>query len=755
MKPNKTLALCALILSEAVILFLLLLSFLHAKRNPSEIPVPLEDMHSDYAECRDGSFAIAEGVLPAGNQVIFLQGPGMELKKGHYRANVRYRAGSDQSFGPWAVNAAEEKSAYLKSGIVLMGKNQTFVSSRFWVTEDIPNFEVRVLYDGNGSLAVDEITITADPSYLSARFLLLFLLFAGADLLVLFFPILRKHKETLLVLSGIVLLVSLPLFLPGFHKGHDTVFHLLRIDGIAEELRNGQFPVRMPSVWIDGYGFPVSIFYGELLLYFPALLRLFGVPLMASYKAYVLFVNIGTVLLSYFCFLRMKLGRNTAFLMTLAYSAAAYRLVNVYVRSALGESTAMMFMPLVILAFWRIYADPEESVHWKKNALCLALGMSGIVTCHVLSTEMTALCLLLLCLIFIRKTIQWNTLRTLLLAVLETLLLTAAFWVPFLDYYLNVDIRITHHEQTLAIQTAGAYPAQYFAFFQDAFGSGNVSTYQPGWRLAMTPGALLMCCLILALFLFALGFRDRKAALFTALSVLFLYIASDVFPWNFLAKHTLIGNVLSQVEFPWRYVGLAGVFLTLLAGILLHEAGCLPIPDRARTALPAAAMILGISYALFFLSNYCDGAEIVDYYDTAELDRYMISTGEYCRNGSHTHILDNQVHASDGIEAYVISRKGTGMTVHAEALEEGTVTLPVFNYKGCRLTDPAGQETAIMDGDNCQVSFMLPKGSSGDYTLRFVEPASWRLAELISLLSLLGLLILSVRSIRSSHRSSL
>ena len=129
------------------------------------------------------------------------------------------------------------------------------------MTEDIPNFEVRVLYDGNGAFIVDEITISKDASYLSAWMIVLFLLFAALDSCLAFSEVLLFHKETILVLSGIFLVSCLPLFLPGFHKGHDTVFHLLRIDGIAQELHNGQFPVRMPSVWIDGYGFPVSIFY--------------------------------------------------------------------------------------------------------------------------------------------------------------------------------------------------------------------------------------------------------------------------------------------------------------------------------------------------------------------------------------------------------------------------------------------------------------------------------------------------------------
>ena len=110
-----------------------------------------------------------------------------------------------------------------------------------------------------------------------------------------------KYKIAYLVL---LLGVSLPLFVPGIegHFGQDLGFHLNRIEGLFLELKSGHFPVYIESYWMNGYGYANAIYYGDLFLYFPAILRLLGVPVVASYKLYLLAINICTILICKYCF---------------------------------------------------------------------------------------------------------------------------------------------------------------------------------------------------------------------------------------------------------------------------------------------------------------------------------------------------------------------------------------------------------------------------------------------------------------------
>ena len=150
----------------------------------------------------------------------------------------------------------------------------------------------------------------------------------------------------MIMVIGIALLASMPIFAMAIHNGHDLQFHLMRIEGLAAGIRQGQFPVRLESIWNDKYGY-ATLFYGDLLLYIPALLRLLGVTINAAYNAYILLMNVLTAVVSYRCFHAMVKEKDIALLMTAAYVTSAYRLMDIYVRAAVGEYSAMIFLPMI------------------------------------------------------------------------------------------------------------------------------------------------------------------------------------------------------------------------------------------------------------------------------------------------------------------------------------------------------------------------------------------------------------------------
>lgn len=82
-------------------------------------------------------------------------------------------------------------------------------------------------------------------------------------------------------------------------SAHDLVFHLFRTEGIAEGFAQGQGVVRIQTSQLGGAGYPVSIMYGDILLYPVALLRHLGLPMVLCYQLYVVLINILTAILAY------------------------------------------------------------------------------------------------------------------------------------------------------------------------------------------------------------------------------------------------------------------------------------------------------------------------------------------------------------------------------------------------------------------------------------------------------------------------
>lgn len=116
--------------------------------------------------------------------------------------------------------------------------------------------------------------------------------------------------------------------------GHDLAFHMGRIVGLAEGIRLGQLPVKIQQGWCNGYGYPTSVFYGDLLLYIPAVLYLLKIPIVYAYKTYVLLINAGTILISYYCYKRISKDKYIALGGAALYCLSMNRVSNVVLRAA-------------------------------------------------------------------------------------------------------------------------------------------------------------------------------------------------------------------------------------------------------------------------------------------------------------------------------------------------------------------------------------------------------------------------------------
>ena len=731
------------LIGQALILLIIAvtMALVETKSVPDELS--LKDWTSDYIYFKNGVWYADESVLQTKDTVDLICGPYVPLDKGSYLVTVDYECSDFQSC--YAV-----ESDFIESGTGRLIKGAEQAVFHVNVKHNILDFKIIFRYSGKGSLKIKNVTIREHNAGLGRTFVYLMLIFALFDIYYLFSSKIKENKTLILCLLGIVFLCSIPLFTGGIGKGHDLYFHANRIEALAESLKCGVFPNRVSGFWMDGYGYPASIYYGDILLYVAAVLRLMGFTVVTAYKGYILFINISTVFLCYFCFNGMFRERRTALLATLVYSTATYRLVNIYIRSAVGEYTAMLFLPLIAYGFYLIYTgDMTKRNEYLKSATLLALGMSGVIDCHVLSTEMVCFIIIIACIVLFKRTIKPRTIRALGIAAAETLLLSLYFIVPFLDYYTNVTVWINEiMEEDDLIQWQGCSLAEYFAVFRDVFSTKSVHANK---RLACTPGFILMAALLIGIFVlfYRKRFKNTKElAFYTAMSIFSLYTASDIFPWDTLSVDTSFGHMLSQVQFPWRYVTMAILFLTFMFAWLYR---CLSEKDFGSIGkYIRSGAALAIVIACFFSSAFFDGAYLDDstfrhWRDGGDIDPWAVGSGEYLLSDYSDNVPCKCV-AKNLKQAYVVERKSNKTVIYCEGSNKnGTVEFPVFNYKGYVVTDHDGNVFEITDGTNNTVKVNIPSNFKGKLTAEFKEPVIWRISEIISLTAFISLFVIALR----------
>ena len=721
-----------LLLGEALLLALFVLPVIRFA--PEEVPLAFLRW-----ECPEGRYDEGWGWSPeegAPESDAFLTSPSLQLDAGDYLLRVEYEADADQSL---RLTDEDNYGLLLPEGEVRLSRSATESAVRVRAAAGIPAMRVRFSYGGEGAFSVLSVRLYTDVAGLTRRAVLLVLLLAALNFL-LFAPRLRLPAAAAL---AIALCCSLPLFMDKIADGHDCAFHLMRIEALADGLSRGVFPLRLSALHLDGWGYPASVYYGDLLLYLPAALRLLGFSVTGAYKAYVFFLNLLTAAAGIACFSRISGDPKRGALLSLVYCTAGYRMTDLYVRMAVGEYTAMLFFLPVAAGLWDLLAETPRGRRLAKDALLLAAGFAGLVTCHLLSTELALAACVVVCLCLPHRALRPRTLGAVALGAAAALLLAAFFAVPLLDYLRNVPVSITSvpNPNAQRIRVEGAHVAQLFSLFQSPFGGEGLNT--PAGRFALTPGpAVFALPAALALLLAHRG--NRRLAALSGFSFLFLWLSTDCFPWDRLEETPL--GFLCGIQFPWRVLAVASLLLCLLLMELLSHPDC---PKEA----PRLIAVLAVLCCCVFTGQYAQEGHFIEPFDRAEiiLSPDEVGGGEYMRYSPETDRV-----ADDGREALtrdipvrnvdwmqLLSREGNTFVLDVMGSPEadGEIRLPLFRYKGIEARDGEGNLLPVSDGENCRVTVGVPAGFDGRITVAFREPAPWRAASLVSLAALLAALL--------------
>lgn len=679
-----------------------------------------------------------------------LSTPGIPLKKGTYTIYILYNASAEDSYayaGSQQMGIMEMRcpDAYLNPA----SHTQELALE---LSRDVTDLTVGVSFSGRGSLSITGIHIIENTDHYKRNVVHAFALCLFLNLLCLIRKCDTSSRRVILALAVIFGITCYPLCLESLPVGHDIPFHLLRIEGLAQGLRNRVFPVKIHPFWAKDYGYAVGVMYGNAFLYFPALLRRFGYSVQAAYKLYAAAVNLGTVVISYFAYKRMFRSRKTGLLGCLVYSLSIYRLIDTYTRASVGEYTAMMFFPLVLCGFWLIFTEASRG-SWFKPAAMTALGITGLIQSHVLSCEMAAFVILLTCLILARRVCKRYTFMALAFAAGLALFLNLGFLVPFLDYYYNSSLYITSDHwagSTIGFfQNNGLIPVQLFTLFGHA--TGGAWQVQAGVynEVTVTAGISLLMGILLFLYMLLCHFKECRAlrdfgpaCVCTALGCLLLYMSTCHFPWEAISSASEpIKDLIYKLEFPWRLLAPATALLACTCCFSV-SALCRVYGEKAAHPALFSMLVLLLVNSGWFLYDFTFADKPYHVYAAYELNSMTMYSYDFLPEGtSPEEIEDNRVIAEGVafIDAY--EKQGTKILCSVTAEDSGGyIDFPLNYYRYYVCTDTStGERLDVSPGYNDMVRVTFPANYSGNISVRFQEPFHWRLSELCSLSAFLGL----------------
>ncbi|MCH5343105.1 MAG: hypothetical protein J1E64_03625 [Acetatifactor sp.] len=687
------------------------------------------------------------GVVVGQEDTQKLLDEGVALPAGAYTLRVYYDSAEDAD-GYFEPQSESEKFKALLSNRVFLFQGLHERDCSFFLMENVEHLRLDLNISGATQFYGAEIIAGTEGSRIYLFWLLLVCI--PLDLFIWLYmchrrePISTEKLAVLLGIPALALMASLPMMVDYTFVGDDWIYHVERIEALYTAIVRGELPSRMSSFWNRGHGYASSFFYCDTFLVIPALLRLWGLDLTAAYRIFLLAVNLASALTAYFSFKGCFRNRNIGLFGCALYTLAPYRLHNVYVRAAAGEYTAMIFFPLLVWGFYRIYTEDPDKKGYLWNWVLPVIGFSGVIQSHVLSCEMTGFFVILLCLLLWKKTFRRKTFLVLSATVGMTIVINAWYLVPFLDMMVSDQYRFNGLSGNL-IQNKGIYLAHVFYTLQSA--GQSIPFEANGMLEAVSLGmgtALLVC---LALWVLVRNKWDKEdlteqqknerriGDVGFLMTVLAMWMSTNLFPWDFLASlNKTVGVLIGTLQFPLRINAIATVLAVFtacaMAVWILRENPWFLSGKTVLSLIVLTSMVFG-AYHLNDMLLTREAA--VHLYSVQNMGNTSVAAGEYFpMRLDETHLIDHDPILSDGVIMESYEKDGLEVFMDVAAKGEAWVELPMLYYKGYHAEVYGTGEPLTVERGRDDVRVLLPENFEGSVHVWYGGMWYWHVAEALS-----------------------
>lgn len=362
----------------------------------------------------------------------------------------------------------------------------------------------------------------------------------------------RRNVSKTLFCVLISILPILSVFRSGSYESGDMLLHSARAASFYNSLTEGIIIPRWYSEANAGYGYPLFLFSHPLPYYITSLFHFLGFGFVGSIKLLLITTYLLSGLLIY-SWVKRHLSKEASLIAAVFYLFAPYHLIDMHFRVSIGEMTALMILPLVLILLKKYLENPTTF-----TAFISSMSFGLFVLSHQ-AIPMLSLPFIFLYGFHILKTINTKAITKILIPLGVGVLFSAYYWVPVFW-----ELKFTH--QPFYARTILFDPLS--SFFYSPWRFGLLFQGHQGEFVTIVGYAQAIIIFYSMLLITKASVIKQRRKLIVVLLLYFFFllfltnrVSSPI--WNLLYP-------LKNIQFTYRLSGMIMLIVTLISALVFE-----------------------------------------------------------------------------------------------------------------------------------------------------------------------------------------
>ena len=522
---------------------------------------------------------------------------------------------------------------------------------------------------------------------------------------------------------------------------NDGYLHLIKIMGVNEIIKQGQFPPIIDAGFCNGYA--LNLFYNPLTTYISLICGLIVNNFALGIKIMLIIMMFVAIIFMYMFLKNVTKKTGVAVAGAIFYVTNPYYLSNIYIRGAIGESAALTFLPLLFLGLYSLFNGDRKKHYF------ITIAATGLILTHNITTLYAAIISFIYVIINFNKLKEKDILIKLLINILFIVGLTIFFIYPLLLHSFSGEYVIFDSD---LMRTNGERVASGVISFKELF------MEIPGQEVIFRLNIIQVVLFILSIFCYRfIDKKDRKIYLsFIIFAILSVILCMTKNIWKFTP------DILCNIQFPWRLLGFSGFFISTIAGINLFIILKKIFKNKENGLIFVIISIALLSLLYAYSLDYKDYTVKKDDNESIEFINnninnivYMNINREYMPSKTYIALYKNQERVKgDNVfilegEALIESENKNELIYDiklSDIKENTSIEVPFLYYKGYSAyieNEKNGRkEIDVKESDYGFLKIDIPNEyENGMIKVEYKTPITYYIVYIISFVTLIGFII--------------